>query len=127
MWHRLASVLAALILALVGIVVVTPAPALAGGSGDFYKTDDCRPFATGPLGKVSNYDKGTGQEIHYSTQSTVTWSAYRVYISINDGSWIQLTPASEGYAFVSNKGAKIETKHVWRAWSGLTDSCVNTT
>jgi hypothetical protein len=125
--------LAGLVLAVLGVLAAAPAsaapaPALAaGGSGDFHKTADCRPFATGPLGKVSNYDKGTGQELHYSTQSVVTWSAYRVYLSINDGAWIQLTPASEGYAYVSNKGAKLETKHVWRAWSGLTDSCINVT
>lgn len=110
-----------------GLALAAAPAATAGGSGDFYKTDSCRPFATGPLGKVSNYDKGTGQELHYSTQSTVTWSAHQVYLSINDGSWIQLTPASEGYAYVSSKSAKLETKHVWRAWSGLTDSCINVT
>lgn len=93
------------------ILTATATGATAGGSGDFYKAIQCTAKTPqgatedGAILRITNYDKGTGQEYHWSmTKSTALWptSPYRFYFN---GVLKDSAAPFEGYIYVSNKAS----------------------
>lgn len=102
-----------------------PAPTLqTGGVGNFYKSATCSPNYAGQTTArmtVTNYDKSTGQEYHYSMKggqmTGIWWNPVAIYV--NGVKWGN---PYEGYLYYANRGYKVTFKGVW-GWGPYKKSC----
>ena len=94
----------AICLALFGFVGFGAAPALAGGSGDFYKSRSCiiRNTSNTQIGKlvVTNYDYSHGQRYHYALYANSGFTKRGVYFN----NW-KAPSVTEGYVYYGTRSA----------------------